>query len=76
MKNLIFFSVVSFSLFLVSCGPKTREERIIETVQKIHNDPEWMKDVVIKAAERNLPVDTQVLRNAEWQIDVEDGLHK
>ena len=76
MKSLIFFFVISFSLLLTACGAKTRSERIAETAEGVRNNPEWMKDVVRKAAERSVPVDTQVYRDAEWAIDVEDGLHK
>lgn len=76
MKKLIFLSVVAFSLFFTACGAKTRSERIAEMTESVRNNPVWMKDVVTKAAERNLPVDTQVVRDAEWMIDELDGLHK
>lgn len=75
MKNIISVSIISLSLFFVACGPKTRDERIQEIVEKINNTPQWKSEVTKKAVERNLPIDSAIYQDAAWTVDDLDGLH-
>lgn len=73
MKNIIFFFVVSLSLFLVACGPKTRDERIADIIVRINNDPKWKDDIAKKAADWGQPLDSVIYRDAVWVVDQEDA---
>jgi hypothetical protein len=55
-------SVLSDELF----KPKASLESVIENIR---NTPIWMKDIEAKAKENNIPVEEQLKKDAQWQVD-------
>lgn len=55
-------SVLSDELF----KPKVTIESIIE---EIKGNPDWMKEIQLKAKENNISEDEQIKKDAQWQLD-------
>lgn len=50
--------------------PKDRQSRIAEFVQAIKNSPDWLEKVKEKAKTKNIPLDSMILLDAIYMIDI------
>lgn len=50
---------------------KTKEEKIVEKVEDIKNDPVWLKSTQEKASKLNISIDSVLYKDAKWIIEQE-----
>jgi hypothetical protein len=50
--------------------PKDRQSRIAEYVQRIKNSPDWLEKVTEKAKLKNIPLDSMILLDAIYMVDI------
>ena len=51
--------------------PVEYDRKIQEVINRIKSDENWMKNVIEKAKEQNLPVDSMLVLDAIWVIENE-----
>lgn len=54
----------------VNAYPKDRQSRIAEYVQRIKNSPDWLGKVKEKAILKNIPLDSMILLDAIYMVDI------
>lgn len=75
MKFLVIIQVVVFSsLLLLSCSLDTEVElnEAEKIIEDIKSNPKWLKDVKQQANERNISIDSMLIRAANYKIRIRE----
>lgn len=80
LRYTALFLTVCVLILFSSCkdpnAPKTREEKIEEVVEKIKADPAWLSQINAQAEEQDQPLDSLILKNAIYVVEMEENRNK